>query len=49
MHLEVGIQERDLWFRHMRTSLLEANLEGDLEKKMLDYFEMAANHLINSD
>jgi hemoglobin len=49
MHLEVGIQERDLWFRHMRASLLEANLEVDLEKKMLDYFQMAADHLINSD
>lgn len=49
MHLEVGIKERDLWFRHMRASLLEANLEVDLEKKMLDYFQMAADHLINSD
>ncbi len=44
---EIGVDERDAWMGHMRASLLEADLPGEIRSKMLDYFESAATHLIN--
>ncbi len=49
MHFAVGEDERDRWFHHMATSLAEAELDPEVEKQVLDYFAMAATHLINSD
>lgn len=49
MHFVVGEDERDRWFHHMAASLAEAQLDPEVEKQVLDYFAMAATHLINSD
>ena len=49
MHFTVGEDERDRWFHHMAASLAEAQLDPEVEKQVLDYFAMAATHLINSD
>lgn len=39
--------ERDAWLKHMADAVRSGNLEPELEQQMLDYFEMAATHLIN--
>ena len=49
MHFVGGEDERDRWFHHMAASLAEAQLDPEVEKQVLDYFAMAATHLINSD
>jgi hemoglobin len=47
-HLAVGHAERDAWYQAMAASVLEADLTPDLERRLLDYFTMAADHLINT-
>jgi hemoglobin len=44
----IGRAERDAWYRHMADAVHAAGLPDDLEARMLEYFEMAANHLINA-
>ena len=44
----VGQRERDRWMAAMLASLEEAHLEPELHQRFVDYFTMAADHLINS-
>jgi hemoglobin len=44
----IGQRERDRWLAAMTAALDEAHLEPDLEQRLLDYFTMAADTLINS-
>jgi hemoglobin len=39
--------ERDAWLRHMRAAVERGGLSADDEAQVLDYFEMAARHLVN--
>lgn len=48
-HFQVDADVRDRWFQHMAAALAEGGLEPDVEQEVLDYFAMAATHLINSD
>lgn len=46
----IGQQERDAWVRHMTAAVESApNLDPGIKTKLLDYFTMAADHLINSN
>jgi hemoglobin len=47
-HVRIGREERDAWYRAMSASVVEAELPVALERKLLDYFTMAADHLINA-
>ena len=49
MHFKVGADERDRWYHHMAAALADGGLEPDVEQQVLDYFAMAATHLINSE
>ena len=39
--------ERDAWVKHMVAAVRAGDLPPALEERMIDYFEMAATHLIN--
>ena len=43
----VGPAERDAWYQAMRDAVCAAELDVELETRLLDYFTMAANHMIN--
>lgn len=43
----IGEAERDAWLTHMTAAVRSADLGPDLEVRMLDYFAMAATHLVN--
>jgi hemoglobin len=47
-HLAVGPAERDAWYRAMTASVVESDLDVGLERRFLDYFATAADHLINT-
>jgi hemoglobin len=47
-HLAVGPAERDAWYRAMAASVVESDLDVGLERRFLDYFATAADHLINT-
>jgi len=40
--------ERDAWLRHMVAAIKGGELPEELETQMVDYFTMAANHMINA-
>lgn len=44
----IGEAERDAWYRAMSTSVLEAGLDPQIERRFLEYFRMAADHMINA-
>ena len=44
----IGRRERDAWYDGMAASVHDASLPPELESKLLDYFAMAANHLMSS-
>lgn len=45
---EIGTQERDSWLGYMSAALdASEGLDPDIKQRMSDYFEMAANHLVN--
>ena len=43
----IGRRERDAWHAAMSASVRAAGLEPDVEQQLLDYFAMAADHLVN--
>jgi hemoglobin len=47
-HVPIGPAERDAWYRAMAASVVEAELPVELERRLLDYFTMAADHLVNA-
>jgi hemoglobin len=49
MPFTIGQTERDAWVRHMTTAVETAeDLDPEIEKRLMDYFTMAADHLINA-
>lgn len=44
----IGEPERDAWVRHMSAAVKTGGLDPAIEQAMLDYFTMAADHLINA-
>lgn len=45
---EIGTRERDSWLEYMSKALDGAeDLDPDIKARMTEYFEMAANHLVN--
>lgn len=47
VNFRIGAEERDGWVRHMTAAVSAAELEPAVETQMLDYFAMAAQHMIN--
>lgn len=43
----IGPEARDGWVRHMTAAVVEAELDEPTQTQMLDYFAMAAQHMIN--
>ena len=44
----IGPAERDAWFAHMAAAVAAGGLGADDEAEMLEYFAMAATHLVNA-
>jgi hemoglobin len=44
----IGQRERDRWMAAMTAALDEADLDPDLHTRFVDYFAMAADHLVNA-
>ena len=47
-HVAIGQAERDAWYRAMSASVVEADLPIEIERRLLEYFTMAADHLVNT-
>lgn len=43
----IGLDERNAWLGHMLDSVRQGGLGEDSERRVTEYFEMAATHLIN--
>lgn len=43
----IGQAERDAWLGHMVDAVRSGGLSPQLEARMIEYFEMASQHLIN--
>jgi hemoglobin len=48
VHFRIGLVERDLWLRHMRTALDELALDETLDAQFWEYLVMAAHSLVNT-
>ncbi len=49
MPFRIGQAERDAWMRHMTAAVTASpDLDPELERRFMDYFSMAADHLINA-
>ena len=44
----IGRAERDAWYKAMSASVLEADLDVGIERRLLQYFAMTADHMVNS-
>ena len=44
----VGRRERDAWYQAMAASVDESGAAPDVQARLLEYFTMAADHMINS-
>lgn len=47
-HLAIGGPERDAWVRHMTDAVHASGAPADAQAQMLEYFDMAATHMINT-
>ena len=45
----IGRAERDAWMRHMTAAVDGSDAPTDLAGELLDYFERAATHLLNTE
>lgn len=43
----IGPAERDAWYGAMAAALGSLEVDADLERQLLEYFAMAADHLVN--
>jgi hemoglobin len=43
----IGTAERDAWYGAMAEAVGEAGVDPDIERRFLEYFAMAADHLVN--
>ena len=44
---QIGVAERDAWFKHMKAAVEQSGVEEEIATELLDYFDRAATHLIN--
>ncbi|MCL4133662.1 UNVERIFIED_CONTAM: hypothetical protein GTU68_056734 [Idotea baltica] len=45
----IGVAERDAWLRHMSAAVASAeDLDPAIAQRLMDYFTMAAEHLLNA-
>lgn len=49
VNFRIAGPERDAWLLHMTNAVRAADLDQAAEAQMLDYFSMAANHMINAE
>jgi len=47
-HFLVGRRERDAWYEAMAATVAESAVAPEVEDRLLDYFAMAADHMINA-
>ena len=47
VNFRIGELEADGWLRHMTAAVEAAELDAETKTKMLDYFAMATQHMIN--
>ncbi len=43
----IGDAERDAWLEHMEAAVHSGGLDPEVEEQVLDYFRLAAAHLVN--
>lgn len=48
-HVPIGQAERDAWVHHMTEAVRGSGVSEELQARQLEYFEMAATHMINLD
>ena len=48
VRFHIGVTERDLWLKHLRTALDEEALPEVLDVQLWDYLVMAAHSLVNA-
>ena len=48
VRFRIGVTERDLWLKHMRTALDGLDLPEALDAQLWDYLVMAAHSLVNA-
>ena len=44
----IGLAERDAWLEHMVGAVETSGADGDAQRELTEYFEMASRNLINS-
>lgn len=44
----IGEAERDAWYRAMAGAVVTSGVPAELQQRLLDYFRMAAEHLLNA-
>lgn len=44
----IGTAERDAWLGHMLAAVEASTASPEIKQQMVDYFEMASTHMINS-
>ena len=47
MPFVIGPAERDAWVHHMAEAVRESGAAPEQQQEMLEYFEMAATHMVN--
>lgn len=43
----IAAAEKDAWLKHMLAAVRQGELDPAIEERMVDYFTMAATHLVN--
>ena len=43
----IGQRERDAWLAAMMAAVRDAAIDAELQQRLVDYFTMAADHLVN--
>ena len=44
----IGEAERDAWYRAMAGAVVTSGAPAELQQRLLDYFRMAADHMVNA-
>lgn len=49
VHVRITQVERDAWLGHMLDSVRASGAPPGIQRRMVEYFEMASTHMINAD
>jgi hemoglobin len=44
----IATAEKDVWLRHMLAAVRSGDLHPEIEQRMVEYFETAATHMVNT-